>query len=89
MSKAPETFAEDEAPIPLATLGDVQRALARVIRQTKKGTVELATAHCMVIALGTLAKLMQDQRDSLWTKRAKKLWDEREARTQPTAETDH
>jgi hypothetical protein len=28
----------------------------------------------------TLAKVMQDQRDSLWTKRAKKLWDEREAR---------
>lgn len=86
MSKARETFAEDEAPIPLATLGDVQRALAKIIRQTKKGTVDLPVAHCMVIALGTLAKLMQDQRDSLWTKRAKVMWSEREKNAQPTAD---
>lgn len=75
---SPETFGEDEAPIPLATLGDVQRALAKLIRQMRKGTVEPAHGHCCVIALGTLAKLMQDKRDSLWTKRAAVLWAERE-----------
>ncbi len=89
MSKPREIFAEDEAPIPLGTLGDVQRALAQIIRQAKKGTVELPVAHCMVIALGTLAKVMQDQRDSKWTKRAAVMWAEREARTNAEPEADH
>lgn len=68
-------FDESEAPIPLETLGDVDRALQKVIRQARKGTIELPVAHMMVIALGTLAKMKQDRRDSRFKREVSELHD--------------
>lgn len=79
MSKPGETIGEDEAPTPLASLGDVARALARVIRRIDKGSLDHAKGQVLINGLGTLAKLKQDARDSLWTKRAEQMWKEREA----------
>lgn len=88
--KTPETFGEDEAPLPLATLGDVQRALATVIRQVKKGTgIDLATAHCMINGLGSLAGMMQDARDSRWMQRSRIMWEERNAKSDANPRADH
>lgn len=84
MTKTHEIIGEDEAPLPLATLGDVQRALAKTIRQARRGTIELPMAHMMINGLGSLAGMMQDARDSRWQQRARVLWDEREkANAQP------
>lgn len=80
MSKVAETFEEDEHPLPLATLGDVQRALAKTIRQARKGAIELPMAHMMINGLGSLAGMMQDARDSRWTQRTRVLWEERAAK---------
>lgn len=78
--KQPEKIGEDETPIPLMTLGDVERALAKVLRQSHKGTLPLNVAHMMIIGLGTLAKVKQDARDSRWTKRAEVMWKDRQAK---------
>lgn len=84
--KVSETFGEDETRTPLATLGDVERALARVIRRIDKGTLDHAPGQVMVNALGCLAKIKQDARDSKWLPRVKEMWKEREARSaQPEA----
>lgn len=79
MDKPSETFGEDETRTPLASLGDVERALARIIRRIDKGTLDHAPGQVMVNALGTLAKIKQDARDSKWLPRVKELWKEREA----------
>lgn len=81
MSKELETFGEDEAPTPLATLGDVQRALAKTIRQIQKGALGHQTGQVLINGLGTLAKMKQDARDSRWMQRAEVLWRERADRT--------
>lgn len=80
MSQAPEIYGPDEAPTPLATLGDVQRALAKTIRRIESGAIGHQTGQVLINGLGTLAKVKQDARDSLWTKRAAVLWEERHAR---------
>lgn len=82
MSDTPESPDEKEPRTRLAacwdlnTLGDARRALAATCRDIRSGSLEPKTGHSLVIALGTLAKVMQDQRDSLWTKRAAKMWRE-------------
>ncbi len=81
MSKTTEIYGEDEHPLPLATLGDVQRALAKTIRQARKGTIDLPMAHMMINGLGSLAGMMQDARDSRWTQRTRIMWEEREVKT--------
>lgn len=68
----------DEPGRKLETLGDVRRALANTCRKIENGSIDFKTGHSLVIALGTLAKVMQDQRDSIWVKRARVLWAERE-----------
>ncbi len=60
MSNTDETFDDSEAPIPLRTQGDVQRALAKALRQVAKGTLETARGHCLIIGYGTLAKMMRE-----------------------------
>lgn len=63
MTEPRETFDESESPIPLRTMGDIERALARVIRQLHKGSLGVAVGHSMVIALGTLAKVKRESVD--------------------------
>ncbi len=60
MSQERETFDETEAPIPLRTHGDVQRALAKVLRQIRKSSIDLPMAHALIIGFGTLAKMMRE-----------------------------
>lgn len=77
--KEPEVFGGGEAPTPLATLGDVQRALAKTLRRIEAGTVKHDTGQVLINGYGCLAKVMQDRRDSVWTQRARQMWNEREA----------
>ncbi len=89
MSNTPDTprESEGEGGIPLRGLGDVQREMARVYREMKAKTLPIGDGNGLINALNCIASVMQDQRDSLWTKRAKKLWDEREARlAEPAAD---
>lgn len=60
MTDRTETFDETEAPIPLRTPGDVQRALAKTLRQVAKGTMDHTRGHCLIIGYGTLAKMMRE-----------------------------
>ncbi len=60
MAKDVETYDETESPIPLRTHGDVQRALAKALRQIHKGTLDLARGHALVIGFGTLARMMRE-----------------------------
>jgi hypothetical protein len=87
MSKTPETFGEDEAPTPLACLGDVQRALAKTLRKIERGTVKHDVGQVLINGYGTLAKLMQDARDSRWLPRVKEMWAEREQAKQAPSES--
>ena len=90
MSKEPETFGEDESPTPLSTLGDVQRAMAKTIRRIEAGkTLDHATGQVLINGLGALAKVMQDRRDSLWTKRGEVLWKERADRANAQPQENH
>lgn len=96
MSKDSETPIERKAPTPaelepdgrkLDTLGDVRRALAMVCRRIENYSLDHKTGHTLIMGLNCLASVMQDQRDSVWTKRAKVLWLEREAASaQPVAD---
>lgn len=73
--------------IALETLGDVQREMARVYRDMKKERMPPDTGSRLINALNCLAGVMADRRDSLWTKRAAKMWEERSAKqAQPEAE---
>lgn len=89
MSNAGETFGPDEAPTPLATLGDVQRAVARTLRRLEAGKLDHAKAQVLINGYGSLAKVMQDRRDSKWVKRAEQMWNEREARSAAESEANH
>lgn len=76
----------DDDGLPLAGLGDVQREMARVYRDMRKHRIESDHGSRLINALNCLAGVMQDKRDSLWTKRAAKMWEEREQRNaQPAA----
>lgn len=60
MSQDGETYDENEAPIPLASTGDVQRALAKALRMVAKGSMDTARGHTLIIGYGTLAKMMRE-----------------------------
>jgi hypothetical protein len=75
-----------EEAIPLETLGDVRRFLARVSLEMYRKKLDSGAGHGIVIALGTLAKVMQDQRDSLWKRRTREMWEAHKARRAPTGE---
>ena len=74
----------------LETLRDVRRALAFVCRRIEAGTIDHKTGHTLIMGFNTLGGLMQDARDSMWTKRARMLWDEREkAKASAEPRADH
>ena len=62
-------------PWPLETLQDARRAMALVLRQIRFGRVEVKVGNALIFGLTQLAHLMQDQRDTLYQKRLKKLWE--------------
>lgn len=69
----------------LSSLPKARAALAAAARLIKAGKLPGERAGSYVNALTALVKAYQDQRDSLWTKRAAKLWEERERRAaEPT-----
>lgn len=55
-----EVFDETESPIPLTTPADCERAMARLLRQIHKGTLDTKKGHCLVIGIGTLAKMLRE-----------------------------
>lgn len=67
----------DPDGIELNGLGDVQREMAKVYRDMRKARVNDEVGARLVNALNCLAGIMQDKRDSLWTKRAAVMWEER------------
>lgn len=78
--KQAEVFDETESPIPLASVADVERMLAKVIRQVHKGTLTPQLGHSLIIGLGTLARIKEARIERIWAKRAEVLWAERQAR---------
>ena len=78
MAKEPEVFGEDEAPTPLSTLGDVDRALAKTLRRIEAGSVKHDKGQVLINGYGTLAKIKQDARDSRWVQRTRVMWEERQ-----------
>lgn len=48
--------------IPLATTGDCERSLAKILRQVYKGTLDPKVGHSLIIGIGTLAKMMRETR---------------------------
>lgn len=87
-NNTPTPVEADEPGRKLDTLGDVRRALANTCRKIENGRLDSRTGHTLVIGLATLAKVMQDQRDSLWVKRARVLWAERQ-RVGAESDADH
>lgn len=70
----------------LSSLPKARQALASACRLIKAGKIPSERAGSYVNALTSLVKAYQDARDSLWTKRAAQLWEEREQRQKQTAE---
>jgi hypothetical protein len=72
----------------LGGLGDLQREMVRVYKRMRRdGGFAKDHGNALMHALNCIASVMQDRRDSLWTKRADVLWREREAKqsAQPAA----
>jgi hypothetical protein len=94
VSDSPATTGGKDDPPPvndcpgvkLDTLGDVRRAIGALCRLLRAGKVDPSVGGVVMNGYATLAKMLQDQRDSLWTKRAKVMWDEREKNAQPAAD---
>lgn len=83
---APPGVPDDCEGPDLSNLAKARRALAAACRLIKAGKIPSERAGSYVNALTSLVKAYQDQRDSLWTKRAEKLWEERQQRAaQPEA----
>lgn len=73
----PEVPDDCEGP-QLENLSQARRALAAACRLIKAGKIPTDRAGSYVNALTALVKAHQDARDSLWTKRAAVMWQERE-----------
>lgn len=91
MTKAPETVVEKTPPgePELNGLGDVRREMARVYRDMKAKRIPISDGNGLVNALNCLACVMMDARDSMWTKRTRLMWAEREARNAAESQADH
>ncbi len=70
----------------LRGLGDIRREMSSVYRAMKSGSRPIGEGNGLINALNCIAAIMIDHRDSLWTKRAKVLWSEREKNAQPSAD---
>lgn len=81
---------EDCKGMALVTLRDVRFAIAAACRLIKAGKLSPQTGGVLMNGYATLAKMLQDQRDSLWTKRAEVLWKERQGKPENAgAEENH
>lgn len=74
MSQAPEVDDEKEGGIPLETLSDVRRAMARCLRQLRTHKIEIKLGNALLFGYTQLAHLMQDARDTKYQKRLNVLW---------------
>ena len=72
----------------LESLGDVRRELAVLYRRLRRGMVQPEMSGVMVNCLTSLARVFQDQRDALWTKRMRKLWEASPVSKAPSGEAD-
>lgn len=84
-SDNPRGTEDDCAGPDLSSLPKAMKALAAAARLIKAGRMPPERAGTYVNALTSLIKAYQDRRDSLWTKRAAVLWEEREQHKQPEA----
>jgi hypothetical protein len=73
----------------LSSLPKARQALAAACRLIKAGKLPSDRAGSYVNGLTALVKAYQDARDSLWTKRAAKMWEEREQRNAAQPEANH
>lgn len=89
MSDTPETTPETEGDPGLGKLGEVRREMARVYKSMKAGTVSVGLGNGLIAALNCIAGLLQDHRDSLWQRRAAKMWADYQKRTEPEEHADH
>jgi hypothetical protein len=58
----------------LETLGDVERALARLAHRVDRKKYDIDRANCLRGILQALAAVKQDQRDNRYKKRVRVLW---------------
>ncbi len=86
MSETPD---EDPGGIPLDALGDVQRELAKLYRQVKRGIVAREEGGTLSFILVQLASIMQDRRDSRHKQRLSILWQEHQKATGAVATAEH
>jgi hypothetical protein len=66
--------------LPLETLGDVQREIAKVYRAAKLGSIYPKIGAELTRILETLARVMADRRDNKYKIQLNKLWSEYQAR---------
>lgn len=71
--------------VPLKSLGDVQREMAKVYRAMRKKRIAISDGNGLTQTLQYLAKVMQDRAESKWMQRAEVLWKERQERAAPDA----
>jgi hypothetical protein len=74
LEEAARQLAEADGP-KLATLGDVQRAMAAVCRRIRNGHLDVRQGNALTVALNTLHGMMRDARDSKHQKRLRVLWE--------------
>lgn len=77
-AEAEEKYDVDEEPIPLKDRADVRRYLAKCLRRIAKGSLSTSQGHCLVIGLGTLAKIMVEDEETDVIRRVKAI-EERQA----------
>lgn len=76
----PET-SEDPTP----TMREVRAALWNVLGRIERGELKHDVGQVLINGYGSMYKMLMDKRDSVWTKRAAVMWEER-AKTQGQAE---
>lgn len=79
---------EKEGGIPLETLGDVRRAMAKDLRRMRERTLDVKLGNALMFGYTQLARLLQDSRDSRYQKRLKVLWEAHERGTGAQPEVD-
>lgn len=81
-----DEFAAHPGDPKLDGTGDLQREMVAVYKRMRRdGAFAKEHGNALMHALNCIASVMQDRRDSLWTKRVAVIWKEREARQQPEA----
>lgn len=65
--------------VPLESLGDLRRAMAKVCNEMRTGKIERSLGNALMFGYSQLAGLLQDHRDSKFKRQINTLWKEREA----------